>query len=324
MNWWRSGSSASAVMTRLALAAAARVGRARHRKHTVQRGVLCLGALSLAILGGCGPGGASSARGTPTAPPTATVPPLPVITPDAQVASACSGPAGARLSIAQVRVGEFDGWQELPSALPLSPQPVATAKVIGNLALKTVTVDVLLQGGAQASPGYLCAVTVAVASYQPLSAPIPNVIRTCSDHPYLDPGGADYGGDCGVLPGPPATAAVTLPTSSAGTAVTVPVVSVENPGKPASFPSAGGQAPHVWIALSVPISGAYTVVVGLWQDNTGPAARVAVSERFNLDAKHEWSGQYCTTPDMQAQLPPPTNPPTPLLCPGPPPSSAYS
>ena len=286
-----------------------------------RRSALVVVATLTVLLAGCGSG--TGATSTPTSPPTPTAPPLPAITPDARVLSACAGSAGSPLSVAQVQVGQFDGWQELPATLPLKPLPISTAKVIGNLALNRVTVDLTLSGGSSSAPAYLCAATFSVIAYQPLDAPIPNVTRTCSDHAYLDPGGADYGGDCGVLSAPPASAEVTLSASLVGTTLTVPVANAARPGQPASFPGADGNA-HIWIALTVAEPGAYTFVVGLWQDRSGPAARAEVSERFDLNAAHEWSGQACTAADMQTQLPPPTDPPTPLLCPGPSPALTYS
>jgi hypothetical protein len=87
--------------------------------------------------------------------------------------------------------------------------------------------------------------------------------------------------------------------------------------------NSASQSP-IGIALTVAEPGVYTFVVGLWQDRTGPAARAEVSERFDPNAAHEWSGQACTAADMQAQLPSTTNPPTPLLCPGPSPALTYS
>ena len=46
-----------------------------------------------------------------------------------------------------------------------------------------------------------------------------------------------------------------------------------------------------------------------------------MSERFALQATHEWAGQVCAVPDMQAHFPPLTNPPTLLLSLGSPPAA---
>ena len=279
-------------------------------------------ALAAILVSGCA-GGASAARtsasSTPVLTPTAAAPALAGVVPGAEVAAVCSGPAGAALSIGQVQVGMFDAWQVLPPSLPLKPEPVSVAKVSGNVALNSVTVDVGLTAASSSSPAYLCAVTARIVAFQPLSAPIPNVIRSCSDHPYLDPGGADYGGDCGTELGPPASAAIGFAANAPGSTVTVPVQGNAGPGRPATFPSPDGRASHVGVVLTVPASGVYTFVIGIWQDRFSLPRTVEVSETFSLDVAHEWSGQFCTAPTMQAQLPPPTNPPTPLLCPGSPP-----
>ncbi len=280
-------------------------------------------ALAAILAAGCaGDNSVTNTSATPTvAPaPTATAPALTGVVSGADVAALCNGPAGAALGIGEVRVGAFDAWQVLPASLPLQPQPIAVAKVSGNTALSSVTVDIGLDLSSSTSPGYLCAVTARIVAYEPLAAPMPNVTRTCSDHAYLDPGGADYGGDCGSQVGPPASAAIRFAGSAPGSTVTVPIQGNAGSGRPATLPSPDGRASHVGVVLAVPASGVYTFVVGLWQDRSGPTRTVQVSETFNLDAAHEWSGQFCTTPAMQAKLPPPTNPPTPLLCPGDPPA----
>ncbi len=251
--------------------------------------------------------------------PTATMPPLPGVTPGADVVSACAGAHGSPLHLGQTGIQTYYSWQALPSDLPLKPEPIAVARTVGTVALNTITVDVGVIPPATTAPGYLCAVTARIAAYQPLAAPIPNVTRACSDHPYLDPGGPDYGGDCGIIPGPPASAAITFASSASGTTVSIPLQNALAPSQPAAFPPPNGGSSHVWIYLKVPASGTYTFVIGLWQNQSGPTLTAAVSEEFNVDAAHEWTGQACTLPDMQAQLPPPTNPPTLVLCPGPPP-----
>lgn len=296
-----------------------------HRRRTRAGGItlrsagLVAVALAALLASGCAGDGSAArthAPATPAPTPSAPAPTLGAVVAGADVAAECAGPVGAALGIGDVRVGTFDAWQVLPASLPLQPEPETVAKVSGNVALNAVTVDAGLVSAAPASPAYLCAVTARILAFSPLAAPIPNVIRSCSDHPYLDPGGADYGGDCGTELGPPATAAIHFAGAEPGSTVTVPVQGNAGQGKPATFPATDGRAARVGVVLTVPVSGFYTFVIGLWQDKDGPARTFEVSETFNLDAAHEWSGQFCTTPAMQAQLPPPTNPPTPLLCPG--------
>lgn len=305
------------------------------RQHTLVRwfhlfrrlGVVGIALAALLAAGCAGESSEGRARtgATPTAPasaPAVTAPALTGVPFSADAASVCTGPAGAALTIGDVRVGAFDAWQVLPATLPLRPEPVSVAVVSGNVALNAVTVDIGLTSASPATPAYLCAVTARIVAFQPLAAPMPNLIRACSDHPYLDPGGADYGGDCGTELGPPATAAIHFAAATPGSTTTVPVHSSAGPGQKATFPSPDGRAARIGVLLAVPASGTYTFVVGLWQDRAGPAHTLRVSETFNLDVAHEWSGQFCTTPAMQALLPPPADPPTPLLCPGSPP--AYS
>lgn len=275
--------------------------------------------LTLSLLAGCAIG--ASSETTPVArssTPTVAMPPLPGVTPDARIRQACPQVSGTRLGIADVQVGTYDSWQELPANLPLKPEPVSVAKVVGNLALNQVTVDVALTSPANAAPGHICAATVRVVSFEPLPES-PNVTRTCSDHAYLVPGGPDYGGDCGFTTAPAATAAIILPTSAQGTTVSVPVANAAAPGQPATIPPVDGSSPRVWLTLRVPASGRYGFVIGLWQDVSGPSLTAAASEVFDVNVAHEWNGQNCVSPEMQALLPPPTDPPTPVFCPGGPP-----
>lgn len=283
--------------------------------------LVLIAAIAALLLGGCATGnrGASATR-TPaprSTAPAANSPPLSGVTSDAQAQRGCSSSsAGSRLSIAEVRVGTWDSWQQLPSDLPLKPLPTSIAKDVGNLALNAITVELDLATPASSAPGYICAITARMVSYQPLAAPIPNITRNCADHAYLNPGGPDYVGNCGFVTAPTATATTVFTQSAAGVTITMPIQNVAAPGQPAAFPTPGAGASKIWLTLKVAASGHYTFVVGLWQDNTGPSLTTKVSETFVLDAAHEWTGLSCKDPKMQAQLPPPTNPPTPLLCPG--------
>jgi hypothetical protein len=282
-------------------------------------------ALAIALAGlaaACAPGNSNeqaTRTSVPAPTPTATVPPLTDVTPGPATLAACAGQAGSRLSIVSTQVGPYDSWQELPSDLPLRPEPISVAKVVGNLALSTITVNIALTTPPASAPGYICAVTVRLVAFAPLPAPLPNVTRNCSDHAYFDPGGPDYGGDCGVVAGPPATASVAITGTMPGTTVTEPIANAEAPNRPAAFPSPDGRASAVWLTLKVPTSGQYAFIIGLWQDASGPRLEAEAADTFDLSPAHEWTGQACAEPAMQAQLPPPTNPPTLVLCPGPPP-----
>ncbi len=294
-------------------------------RHSLRRSMAALILALVALLSvGCVDGSPTAhPSSTPTAhaSPTASIAPLVGITPNAGVASLCGAAHGSPLGIAQVQVGQYDSWQVLSSDLPLKPQPVSVAKVLGNIALDTITVDIGLATPKAPATGTVCAITARIVAYQPLAAPIPNVTRACSYHAYTDPGGADYGGDCEPIAGPPASATVAFASDIPGTTINVPVQNDITPGTPAVFPAPNGTAAHIWVSLHVPASGTYSVVFGLWQNQSGPTLLAAITEPFNLNATHEWSGIACTTASMQAQLPPPTNPPTSLLCPGAPPAA---
>lgn len=240
--------------------------------------------------------------------------------PSARVQHGCTSSGGASLRIAEVRVGTWDSWQQLPGDLPLKPLSTSVAKDVGDLALNAITVELELAMLANSAPGYVCAMSVRMVSYRPLAAPIPNITRNCSDHPYLDPGGADYVGACGFVTAPAATATTAFTQSAPGATITVPIQNSAAPGHPAAFPPPGAATSKIWLTLKVAASGHYTFVVGLWQDSTGPTMTATVNETFVVDAQHEWTGLSCKDPQMQAQLPPPTDPPTPLLCPGAPPA----
>lgn len=252
---------------------------------------------------------------------TATTPQLTSVTPGAQERRGCaSSGTGSRLSIAEVRVGTWDSWQQLPGDLPLKPLPTSVAKDVGDLALNAITVELDLAAPASATAGYVCALSARMLSYQPLAAPIPNITRNCSDHPYLNPGGADYVGACGFVTAPAATATTAFTQSVPGATITVPIQNSAALGDGKAVGRPGAAASKIWLTLKVAASGHYSFVLGLWQDSTGPTLTAVVNETFVVDAAHEWTGLSCKDPQMQAQLPPPTDPPTPLLCPGAPPA----
>jgi hypothetical protein len=120
---------------------------------------------------------------------------------------------------------------------------------------------------------------------------------------------------------------VTLASSSAGSAAIASVnaflSSGADPNHPALIPNVADlrSRPYLGINIVVPVAGTYTLAISLWQDRSGPTVTVPdVTDVFLLkQVLHEWGGAACTTPDMQALLPPPTDPPTQLICPGPPP-----
>lgn len=74
----------------------------------------------------------------------------------------------------------------------------------------------------------------------------------------------------------------------------------------------------MFLGISVPQAGSYTFSVQFWQDRNGPSiAAPNITETFALGhVQREWGGEQCTTTEMQAQLPAPTDPPTKVIWPG--------
>lgn len=238
----------------------------------------------------------------------------------------CTSAPGARVSVPWTHVGVFDGdWQALPSNLALKPQPGALSvdhQQNATLALKGVTLSVGLNAPANGGVGNVCAVTVKIVSYQPLSAPIPNVTRTCSDLPWANPGGVETGADCGATGVANGRADLVLTSTAVGASASSAFHDVNNPqsDQPMQVPSSGGQQASVWVYIKVPASGSYVFRVGVWQDRSGPVVFTTLTATFVVDVLHEWSGQACAAPAMQTQMPPPSNPPSLFICPGDPPT----
>jgi hypothetical protein len=182
--------------------------------------------------------------------------------------------------------------------------------------------------GAASQPGILCGVTVRITAFQALSAPVPNVYHECVDQVYLDPGGYHPSTACPAFPAPSGYAGVlALPSSAVGATVTAPMEGLHSdfspdPSRPAQIPpDTSHSANYFMVGVTVPAAGTYTFAISLWQDQSGPTVSMpAVTDTVLFkQALHEWGGEQCTTPDMQALLPPPTDPPAQLICPGPPP-----
>jgi hypothetical protein len=174
--------------------------------------------------------------------------------------------------------------------------------------------------------GYVCAVTVRVLTFQPLAGAIPNITLPCVDQYYFDPGGWRPSTACPAGPFPAGEANIVFASSSPGTTVTAPVTDpnpdVQQSAHPGQLPNSAGSNYPAWITVGfqVPAAGTYTFSVRFWQSRSGPTiVAPEVTTTFALGQYlHEWGGQQCTVPTMQAQLPPPTNPPSHVICPGPP------
>lgn len=273
-----------------------------------------------------GPGGAAT---TGTRGQTGGATPSPTsagtATPDDSeptTAQVCKASGGSKLAITATHVGVVDEqFDRLPDGLAQQPQPVPTP--IGAVSVDDhVGIGVETTLPPKSAPGYICGVTVRVVAFHPLVGTVPNVYHACSDSAYVVPTGVKTG-DCGATAGPAGEAPVVLGSSAIGTtattAMTDPLANLRT--QAASEPPVADSNPQIWVLIEVPAAGTYTFAISLWQDRSGPSMTLPqVTDTFLLlHAAHEWSGQACTTPGMQAKLPAATTPPTPLICPGPPP-----
>jgi hypothetical protein len=301
-------------------------------KWSIARSRLMLAPLALAVtclLGACASSPSVADKPVATTTPLATVTPFPTWAPPTPIAdpmSVCTSSPGSRVSVQSTSIGVLDGgWQALPSNLALKPQPGALSldhQQNAKLALKGVTLWISLNGPTNGETGNVCAVTVEIVSYQPLSAPIPNVTRTCSDLPWMNPGGVETGGDCGAVGGANGRADLVFASTAAGASASSAFHDVNNPqsAQPVQVLASVGQQESVWVHVRVPASGVYVFRVGIWQDRSGPVVFTTLTATFDVNALHEWSGQACAASAMQAKMPPPASPPSLFICPGDPPT----
>lgn len=292
-------------------------------------GILVL-ILALSLLAACGPqtnsGSAPTTTASGSAGDSATVTPSSTSTPPPTPPSVCTANGGAALTWQTESVNDL--WPtgaRLSDTLPLKPvvSPSLSARDAVNLNAAASFNFTFTPPPAQ-QIGYVCGVTVQVLTFQPLPNAIPNVTLPCVDQYYLDPGGWEPSTACPASPLPAGRASVIFVSSSPGTTVTAPVTNpwVHQSTQPGQIPSTAGSNYPAWITVGfqVPAAGTYTFSVRFWQSRSGPPIVAPdVTATFALGQYlHEWGGQQCTVPNMQAQLPPPTNPPSQVICPGPP------
>jgi hypothetical protein len=294
-------------------------------------------AMLAALLAGCGTSSRAKADApTPTATslPTATA----TATPALVAPSVCSENGGAQLSVTKEYLhngygpGEPEGTR-LPDDLTLRPQIVATSLDMGHLSLRDNTLAFFdFSQPSSGQTGYICGVTLRIESFQPLPEAVPNVTATCADQWYEVPGGWLPSTACAAAPLPAGAGSATFTSSLAGTmatasvtAPTLPPSDSMRPGQePSSLDALGGCGPTghcstlMSVGIKVPQAGTYTFSVRFWQDRAGPSvAAPDITETFALgQMQREWGGEQCKAADMQAQLPPPTDPPTRVICPG--------
>lgn len=288
------------------------------------------------LLAGCD----TSSRAKADAPtPTATSLPVATATPMLVAPSVCTENGGAQLSVTKeyLRNGSGPGEPEgtrLPDNLTLRPQIVADSLDTGHLSLRDNTAAFFdFSQPPSGQTGYICGVTLRIESFQPLPAAVRNVTATCADQWYEVPGGWLPSTACAAAPLPAGGGSATFTSSQVGTTATASVTaptlppsdSIRPGQEPSSLDARGGCGPTghcstvMSVGIKVPTAGTYTFSVSFWQDRSGPSVTAPnITETFALgQVQREWGGEQCKAAEMQAQLPPPTDPPTRVICPGP-------
>jgi hypothetical protein len=222
--------------------------------------------------------------------------------------------------------GGGDEGQRLPDDLALKPQVLTSSLYgeqlnLGQHALARVTFAPPPAG----QPGTICRVTVTIDAFRPLLAPVPNVTVPCVDQFYRVPGGWEPSTACAAGALGAGYGAVAFTATAVGTQATAAIQAAQlNPTDPVQAGQVTSQqaqfgAAFVSVPLTVPQAGTYTFSLAFWQDRSGPSITApAATETFALgQVGEEWGGYPCTTSAMQAQLPPPTTPPTQVICPAP-------
>jgi hypothetical protein len=252
----------------------------------------------------------------PTATPTASRPTA-TPTPAGDPCAAHSGPAITYQGAPRVPL-VYD--RLLPDNLPLQPLPPDQVQV-GDQVIRGDTIGLTVQVNAPAASQTLtiCKMTLKLVAFTPIAPdPGPNVLNAC-DGPYLNPGGPQ-GGGCGGGYDTSGVARFTIGSPQVGASMVAAVTGNNNgPGQVSGANYDGGV---IQALIHVTVPGIYTFSVGLWRNNTsGPTFNSQTVSQAVLvgHLSHYWGGTPCTAPDMQALLPPPTNPPGQFFCPGAPP-----
>lgn len=306
------------------------LGRARH---SIGFGVPMVLALAASLLSGC-----SASSSVKAATPTATLFPTATATPALTAPAVCTNDGGAALSATKGYLPPPYGIsrseaERLPDGLAQKPQVLTDALNAGQLSLDDGTLTMFDFSQPPAGQvGYICGVTLRIESFQPLSGSVANVTVSCLDQQYYVPGGWTPSTACpaSALPAGGASAKFTSAAvgATATASVTTPTLAATDPVRPGQEPSwfdsqaapgASRSSTLMVVGIKVPQAGTYTFSVRFWQDRSGPSVTAPdIMETFALgQVQREWGGEQCKAADMQAQLPPPTDPPTKVICPGP-------
>jgi hypothetical protein len=242
---------------------------------------------------------------TPTPPATPTPPP--------SNGAACTSTDGPTLAYQDAPRLYFVYDTLLPDNLPLKPltsqeAPAGDKVVAGN----QVTLTLTLKQPSAPQTLAVCKVTLELANFSPLPSSSANIWNVC-DGVYLNPGGPQ-GGGCGGGGDNDGTANLSFPTPQTGASATANVTQGNN--QPGRITSNSSGAILVNVLFAAP--GIYTFKIGLWSDASGPQFNGQTINMTVFDGQfgHRWGSNQCTTADMQALLPPPSNPPGEFICPG--------
>lgn len=257
--------------------------------------------------------------------PTATTTPNGLSSPPANPLAVCTSNGGAALTVQQADLSPLvPTGARLPDNFPLKPvvyPPASSQQTVSLNASEQMMYSFSAPPAKQV--GYICGVTMRIVSFQPIAAPIPNVTLPCVDQSYLDPGGWEPSSGCPGAAAPAGEASVRFSSSTQGaTATSAMIDPLAKTLRPGQTPPAEGpnDPPYMLVGIQVPAAGTYTFSVSFWQTRSGPTiAAPSITATFALGQYlHEWGGQQCTVSGMHSQLPPPTNPPSHVICPGPP------
>lgn len=261
---------------------------------------------------------AAAPTSTPGSSSSPTQAPAPSATATANTASTSSALGGAPLTIKALGIVDYIPKVLLPDTLPLKPLPVSQAKGPTNITFgNSITMSVSVKIPPAPQVGIVCKLSIRMVAFQPLAGSVNNVWGSCDE--YENPGGP-AGGGCGGGFTTEGTATGTFPSAQVGTTLTPTVIGASDT-QPAKISTTSEGEGIVAVDLQLPAPGTYTFQVGLWQDTSGPKWSNLTLRQMVLfgHINHLWSGQACTASDMQAQLPPPTDPPEVFICPGGPP-----
>ena len=272
------------------------------------------GALALlVILAGCAaPGGNStrqaSAAASPTASPTAPPTQTPVLT-SGTGAQTCSAPAGSSrlgdlaLSTPSVLYG-FNADYMLPDGLPDKPLTVtvqngsayvAGSQLEGRAVVGTSVAFVVEFCNTSASRTYhLTAFGAKIASVTPYTGSL-NALNGCA-YLYGRPNG--IGGECSSGFSPDVELSFTFANAAPQTSAT------QTPSGAVSL--APGQQLSVSYGIQAPAAGlmtAYQLGVAVDGQSLSYPAALATQTTVSGAIARRWAGDYCSTPQMQAQIP---------------------